>query len=574
MAWKKSIIKAIPVILLLTIFLFLTLSSSIGNFPLYHEGERVFIGYSYIMYGNSINHAVYPILIHSLAALPIVFLDIDYPDPFLEESPKVFGQRDFLYYGDNDAEQIIFWSHIPFMIIAILFGLLIFIWTKELYNYKAGLFSLTLFTFSPTILAYTPTVGSDMILAFFFFLTSYLFWKLYQKPRPITLFLCGISFGLTILSKPPGIFILLVIFIIGIIGILKKQPLRIHKRNPFLTLIAIIFIILWIGGATFITFHLNEIHPIYNSEDPLYYNSGARSEDRLYEIVEGLEISEWQKESLTYIVTKVPVPAPHFIEGIYSTSNYLSAGSDTYWFSAHNTDGIKGHYHIIIFLLKNPISFLLLILLASIFIRKHYPKGKMSNYFLIIPIIIFPLQFIFSESYGGLVYLLPIFPFLFIITGNIINYKQWKRWWFKGTVITLLAIYIFVSLTTFPYYLSYFNSITGGTEEGYQVSLIDFDNYQDLYRLRDYIEENNIEQIKINYSYYSTTLPYQDFDYDYLEPNTPTTGLIAINANALMGLKEQDTDDFAWLKELEPIDRVGTTIFIYNVTENYETTLS
>ena len=561
--WKRIL----PVIGLLIVFVVLVLLSSKDTFPLYHEGERVFNGYSYLEYGNSINQASYSVFISALGAIPLLFTSIDYPAEFSYENPKEFGQRQFLYYGENNAQKIIFLARLPFLFLGVLLGLFIFLWGNELFNYKAGILALLFFAFSPLMIAYTPIVGADFALAVFFFLSTYFFWKFYKNPRPLFLLCCGFFFGLAVLTKLPAILLLPIFFGLGVIGILVKKPIALKTDKHFRTLLSSLGIILLLGVAVFITLNLNEIHPLYNFDDPLYQASGARSQERLDEILYSLDLSENNKEKIEYILTKVPIVAPHFFQGLYSISTVIENGREAYFYGTYQSGIPTGLRYLVLFLLKNPISFLLLLILSLLFLWKNISGKGFDLLFMIIPILVFPLQFVFTPFYGGLVYLLPLYPFLFLLIGNLVNYKELRNNIGRMILFGLVFSYIFVCFISFPYYLSYFNALAGGTMNGYTVSLDEFDYFQDLYRLEAYIKENNITNAKVNFGDYSTTLPYQDFPYTYLEPNLPQSGLIFIDANALFAEKEKDRQNFAWLREFTPDQRIGTTIFVYTISE-------
>ncbi len=48
-------------------------------------------------------------------------------------------------------------------------------------------------------------------------------------------------------------------------------------------------------------------------------------------------------------------------------------------------------------------------------------------------------------------------------------------------------------------------------------------------------------------------------------PHDPAPGFYAISASNLQGVLFQDHDRFAWFREREPVDKVGYSIFIYEV---------
>ena len=52
----------------------------------------------------------------------------------------------------------------------------------------------------------------------------------------------------------------------------------------------------------------------------------------------------------------------------------------------------------------------------------------------------------------------------------------------------------------YPYYISYYNEIIGGSENGYKIATdSNYDWGQDLGELKDFIEKNKIEKIKVSY---------------------------------------------------------------------------
>ena len=56
------------------------------------------------------------------------------------------------------------------------------------------------------------------------------------------------------------------------------------------------------------------------------------------------------------------------------------------------------------------------------------------------------------------------------------------------------------TLASFPYFLSYYNELAGGSKNGWQVAVdSNYDWGQDLKRLTDFVEKNKIEKIAIDY---------------------------------------------------------------------------
>ena len=92
----------------------------------------------------------------------------------------------FLYFGDNpiwsrtphdsfyiignnpySIDYLLFITRLPVALTAILLGIYIFKWTKELYGKKAALLALFLFSFEPNILAHFSIATTDFVMTAF-----------------------------------------------------------------------------------------------------------------------------------------------------------------------------------------------------------------------------------------------------------------------------------------------------------------------------------------------------------------------------------------------------------------------
>jgi hypothetical protein len=133
--------------------------------------------------------------------------------------------------------------------------------------------------------------------------------------------------------------------------------------------------------------------------------------------------------------------------------------------------------------------------------------------------------------------------------------------------------------------LSYFNLAAGGPANGGRI-LIDsnIDWGQDLFRLQDWMAENEVEQLKL--SWFGTADPaYYGLAYDPLpglprhfdlwwdvpfNPADPEPGIYAISLSNLWELPLEEKVVFPWFRRREPDDRVGYSILIYRVEAGEE----
>jgi hypothetical protein len=76
----------------------------------------------------------------------------------------------------NDADRLFFRARLPLTALAVLLGLLVWAWARELHGPAGGLLALSLFCFSPSFLAHAPLVTTDAGFSVFFFGAAF-FWR-------------------------------------------------------------------------------------------------------------------------------------------------------------------------------------------------------------------------------------------------------------------------------------------------------------------------------------------------------------------------------------------------------------
>ena len=211
----------------------------------------------------------------------------------------------------------------------------------------------------------------------------------------------------------------------------------------------------------------------------------------------------------------------------------------------------------------------------------------------------------------GLRYVLPIFPYIFTSAGKLAPWAAGlggaRR---KAAVAAIgagLAATAMAVGTIHPHYLAYFNRISGGPMRGSD-HLIDsnLDWGQDLVNLREWVRSHGNERIGL--AYFGQVNPSlfdlrgDGFDW-FLPPAQPESwnrglppwpgarrppgpGLYAVSASLVRGLSWRVYDHarglpednparwapydakegaFAYFHDLEPIDRIGYSIFIYRL---------
>ena len=178
-------------------------------------------------------------------------------------------------------------------------------------------------------------------------------------------------------------------------------------------------------------------------------------------------------------------------------------------------------------------------------------------------IIVYWIFSIRSNLNIGVRHILPTLPFIYALTarqisnwvkGNITerisDYRgfwqllglYWKRIKRSFIVFVLFIWAILTVISVWPSFLSYFNEIAGGPNNGYKFVVdSNLDWGQDILRLAQFIEKNNIKEIKMDYfsgapaEYYIKTAKIDSFNRE-----VPQKGWLAVSSTIYMGACKGD----------------------------------
>ncbi|MFH1867821.1 MAG: glycosyltransferase family 39 protein [Candidatus Omnitrophota bacterium] len=552
--------KTIAVILLLFIFFVLVLTSVSTKTPVcdaaaHHIGS----GYSFVKTGDFRMNPSAPPLLRLLMGLPLLPLDLKLPTdhPSWQTINSMQFHYQFLFVYNNNAEKIVFLSRLPMIFLSTIFGLAIFMWSKRLYGYNAGLFSLFLFVFSPAMLANGGLAMLDMGCAFFIFLFVFQLWRYLHNRSRMNLILAGICFGLAQSTKITAI----VLYPMTLVFFVTDAIYSNRKGKPFLLGILLRDIItIWIIGLFVLwATYFFEFKPLLeNAPDVDEKIEYMRKFSSLIPFVNSAKLAN----ALIYFGKNIPIPLSTYIVTLLGVIHIAMSNYPLYFMGKVFCGGSR-IYYLVDYLIKTPLAMVILIILSAVMFKKRKRAGFMAEFFLIFPIITFFAFASKSKLQGGLRYLLPMYPFLFVWVGNIVNHELIKKSkGFKAALIFLCSWYLITSASAYPHYLAYFNELTGGPGGfGYKITK-DSDWGQDFKALKSYLDKKKIKEVRlicfgtIEPSYYG--IRYVDVESN--EYKKPKPGAYyAISSRYLPGVE--------WAEEREPVDRVAHNIFIYYIEE-------
>jgi hypothetical protein len=162
-----EIICAAALLLMAINFIAVISRKTLTNDEKYH----IPAGYYHLVFGDFQLNPEHPPVVKMVAALPLLFLRPVAPSPALgpTENPILQGHDVFFAFWEANPDKlqaIAFWARIPIIFWTILFGILLFIYTRYLGGRVAALLAVVMFTFEPTILAHGRIVQTDVPAAF------------------------------------------------------------------------------------------------------------------------------------------------------------------------------------------------------------------------------------------------------------------------------------------------------------------------------------------------------------------------------------------------------------------------
>ena len=584
---------------LLVIMFASAVSSMKDDTATFDELAHVPAGYSYLTQQDYRMNPEHPPLIKDLAAVPLLFLHLNFPkdsDAWKKTDEWSLG-TEFLYKSGNDADKIMFWARLPMVFVLVFLGWFVFYWTRKLAGNKSALMALVIFSFCPNFLANGRLVTTDVGAAFGAVLSLFFWIRFLDDPSRKNIILAGLAFGIAMITK---FSLLMLLPILGVITIIyawlktndSKQILKYVGKGILVGLIGAVFII-WP------VYYLHLLH--YPAEKQLADTQG---------ILEFGGVDSKESTCLWMIDRPALRPFAHYCFGVVMAierNDNLTTWWLPYLLGEISSDGYFWYYFIDLYLLKVPLAFHILTLIAffgvaGILWKKRSSRIKENlkiwflRYFSEIAMLVFVLGYwivaLNSKLNIGVRHLLPIFPFMYILvavatvkTIEAVKTPKYKKI-MTAAVILLLVWFAVSSLSVYPYYLTYYNELAGGAQSGYQVAVdSNYDWGQDLKRLAKWVNDNKVNTIYVDY--FGTA----DLDYYlkgkyvhwmgsswWIDSGWQNTGKVpggtyfAVSATFLQegratptSIMDSRGSEYKWLDDYRPVARIGNSIFIYYI---------
>ena len=518
---RKGIVRElIPVLLLLSIYSILVVSSTFGKSPVFDEPFHITGGYNYLKNGDLKMASEGGFLTEAWLALPLLTQKLKFPyegDNFFSGADEWETSRDFLFRSGNDADSMILHSRMMVLLISLLAGVAIYFISRNIFGHFGALISLFLFAFSPDFLAHGGLATTDMTASFIFLMAIWAIWKSVNRISPATVIFSSFILGLLFVTKHSALMIIPFYLIMIMLRLFLGKPLQVNwfgkifalktQKAQLLALVgagimnaAVIIFFIWAACGfrySMLKDDSGQARTALNQTTESYLNQSG-SFGNLISVARDSKI----------------LPEAY----LYGFAFFIKYGKSRYSFldSEFSTEG-WWYFFPFTFLYKTPLPLILLIMISALALAKG--GGKLNNpiafmtsgrIYPLIPfvffIIIYMLFAMTSRTNIGHRHLLTVYLGLFIIAGSLsmLLTGGWKI--LKITVLCLFAWLLAETLIAWPNYISYFNQLAGGSKNGYK-HLVDssLDWGQDLKGLKSWLGKNNPQCENVYFSFFGNT---------------------------------------------------------------------
>ena len=525
------------------------------------EATHLAAGFSYWKTGDFRLNQEHPPLSKLLCAIPLLLLD-----PAFARDSDAWKQNDqvaiavrFLYENRVDADLMLLAGRSVTIVLTLALALVLAVWTRRRFGAPAALIALFLLVTDPNMIAHGRYVTSDAHLTLFLFLSVICWLEYLEKPGRWKFIAAVVALGAALGAKFSSLFLLGILpLLVGFRWIFERwgrerlpraglwHLLRVSVALP---LCALLILSLFYAPATWRA--LRKRLPPLTSEVWPNTDTGR--------FVHSLG-------------EKYNLPAHPLLTGLYRLANHNEIGHRAYLLGEVSDSG-WWYYFPVIFAVKTPTALLLLLMAVPVGLVLSFRRRPADRLTLtalgLLPLVYFGLS-MFSSLNIGLRHLLPVYPFLYVLSALTLVSLLPRRTIFGVVLTAAAALQIWETAGIHPFYLSFFNTVSGGPERGAEYALdSNIDWGQDVKRLKAYVEREKIPLVCTSYfglakwEYYKINpggLPgvYEPGQIESLDC------FVAISVTNLYDVYfEKPT--YAWLRNRKPDGRIGYSLYLYDL---------
>ena len=504
------------------------------------EGRQLISGYTYLTTGHFTVAREHPPLLKLLWAMPVWLL---HPNPPGEGDPDQVA-LDFLYRNRVPADDMLLAGRCSAVFIAAFLGWAIAFWTRRHFGIPTALLAVFLYALDPNFLANGRYMKNDVGAALAIF-AGIMAWGAYLvEPTRKRLWLSGITVGLALATKSSALLLWPVILLLYLLRRWQqRRPLL--DRQCFRSLAAVAAL------AFFVLF--------------LVYGCEMSPAGEGWALFGAWPAVSW--------LGRIPIPAIGYFRGLGNIfGRQVGPAQAVSYLLGHQSPTGWWYMSFVALAVKTPLAELLLFGLALKIATRRLRTVRWRDlsfrwYLLLLPAACYFGASLVSRSNVGERHMLPLLPFLFILSAAVLfTAAPIPRW--RGLAAAAAAALLIVETASIhPHYLAFFNALAGGPTRGREY-LVDsnLDWGQDLKNLKAYLDQHRIPEACVAY-YGWADLDYYGVAHRDLPPVPTVEAAEALDCVAAISVTHLavNHDRFGGLDGLEPDARIGYSIYVYDL---------
>ncbi len=598
MVKPRSLNRNFIALALILLLFGIEVAASLGDSQTVDEGAHLASGYSYWLTASYKLNLEHPPLVKLLSGAMLLPLGLNLPiehSSWAEANQWDFS-RQLIYHNTQPFKTLMFLGRLPVIGLVAALAALIFVWTKGLFGATAALFSLSLAVIDPTFLAHGRLITTDVPLALFFALTIFTWLRYLENPaskRRLLFFI--LAFTAAQLTKFSAIILWLIVILTYLIAWWRSTAWSNQVNNPnarYSLSKLIKTLALLLTGSLLLTwasygFSIKKatgLQPVvaYYRSQQIQVEAGQPPNASPIPLVGNLlRIDRWPGRFIQTLSGALPIPAIEYFQGAVLVAQHNYYGHDAYLLGQAGNRG-WWYYFPVAFFVKTPGTVIVmwgltLISGSLIFIRRlkkspHNFAARLKSlplwsFGISLPPAVYFIFSIFSHINLGVRHLLPVYPFVYIGIGLLVQ-RYWNKRGLRICLLSLLSIGWISAIFTYPNHLAYFSEFVGGARNGPKYLLdSNLDWGQGYYALQQYVYLNPSQ------TYYGAFFGSLDWSSLELPPfkslptdqeiarSGPPNGTILVSASVLF----DPNMDFKWLQQYQPAKILRGSIYVYNL---------
>ncbi len=566
------------VLVLLIVFTLLLVSVALETSPVWDEPNGIALGHYFLTTRDYTLNLGHPPLAFMFSGFPLLFTGAELPEDAASYSGETYNAYSNAFFAQFDnIETIMLLGRLSSILFAIGTAIVVLIWSRLLYGRAASLLALSIYVFNAAVIGNMATALNDVAVTFFITLTMFLFWLSLTHRLKLLYVLVALSFSLALLSKMTALFMLPMLLLVYVMHKrLYRAPqngwtVQYIKRHasPLFAFSALLAVCIFITSFVVFAFQIGSVYdalPPNQQQDVMGYLSAV----------------PLPLKNVSLFVLTIPLPFPSLFVAFMQSVGLATIAPKNAYLLGQVYEGGTPVYFFVEFVLKNSLVFLMLLAAAIVSVRKRFTT---QEWFVILPPLIYFTLFLPLNENLCIRHLMPLYGFLAIFMSRVVKLDLIKR---KTAILLLgagLIIYAGGIAAIHPYEFSFFNELVGADDGHHYLVDGNLDSGQALPALRNYLHSQGIESIPLSY-FGSVDPAYYGINYTYLpsprfQAWTPDTtlfgentsppvceakqGIIAVSATNVHNVY-LPADCYTWLHDYTPSEKLGHSIFIYNVS--------